>query len=355
MENNFFPYTTRDLMETVQQEGFKVDSYLRDNFFKNTWVSAAKHVAFDEIPGNDRALAPFVNSRIGGVRIGLEGYKTNMYEPPVVGNYFTVSPEDTYMRAPGQTEYNTNGGHDYLRFQISNGFSRIEDMISRREEWMCAHALIHGHIPIVGEGVSDEIQYWSQLDASEQPKTTLTNKWSETSVTPNDIINDLNEIVDTVVARSGRTPQRLICGKTVYKTLREKFSESKMLDMKNVEMGHIQPMKLTSNVRRLGYLADPGIEIYSYGGLYNDASGKLASVVPDDVCLFMADKVDTVMAYGGFKRGWQNDGAPSILTGQRISFEEPIQSLEKGRSIYLQSRPLPIIQSTAGFHVLKAL
>lgn len=355
MENEFFPYTTRDLMETVQADGFKVDSFFRDNFFKNKFVSSAKFVAFDEIPGNDRALAPFVNPRIGGVHVGLEGYKTNMYEPPAVGNYFTVSPEDVFMRAPGQTEYNTNGGHDYLRFQISKGFKRIEDMISRREEWMCAQALLNGHIEIVGEGVNDDIQFWSRLDAAEQPKTTLTTKWTDASVTPIQVIDDMNEVVDTVAMRSGRTPRRIICGKGVYNAIRNKFAESKLLDMKNVEMGSINPVKITDNVRRLGYLADPGIEIYCYSGLYQDASGKVVPVLPDDVALFIADDIDSVMAYGGFKRGWQADGAPAVLTGERISFEEEIKSLEKGRSIYLQSRPLPILQSTAGFHVLKAI
>ena len=156
-EEMFFPYTTTVLTGVVRGKEFKTPAYLRDTFFSNVMTSTAKYVAFDKLPDGDRALAPFVNRRVGGKRIELEGYKTEMYEPPVVGNHFTVTPEDAFMRAPGRTEYDLAGPGAFLDHQISTGLRRIENMISRREEWMCAQALLKGEITIKGDGAPRHI------------------------------------------------------------------------------------------------------------------------------------------------------------------------------------------------------
>ena len=38
-------------------------------------------------------------------------------------------------------------------------YQRLDDSISRREEWMCAQALTTGAIQIVGKGVNEEIDF----------------------------------------------------------------------------------------------------------------------------------------------------------------------------------------------------
>lgn len=349
-----FPYDTRILMGVVQGKEFKTPAYLRDRFFSNVMTSTAKYIAFDKLPDGDRGLAPFVNRRVGGKRIELEGYSTEMYEPPVVGNHFTVTPEDAFMRAPGRTEYDLGGPGAFLDHQINTGLRRIENMISRREEWMCAQALVKGHIEIRGEGVSDDIAFWSQLPENEQPKSTLGTLWTASGVTALDVIDDLSEVVDTIVMRSGLTPRQIICGKDAYKALRNILAESKLLDSRNVEMGNVSPQALPNGIRRLGYLAEPGLEILSYVDRYID-NGTVQPMIPDDTILFVSPEVRTIMAYGAIANGWQTDGAPNLVSGTRFSFERPHDSLEMGRSIYLQACPLPILQSVDGFHVLKAV
>lgn len=351
---NFFPYSTRVLTGVVQGRDFKSPAYLRDTFFSNVMTSTAKAIAFDLLPDGDRGLAPFVNRRVGGKRIELQGYSTRMFEPPVVGNHFTVTPEDAFMRAPGRTEYDLSGPDSYLQTQVADGLRRIENMISRREEWMCAQALIHGHIEIKGDGVSDDIQFWSQLPENEQPKTTLTKKWTEDGVTELNVIDDLSEVVDAIVMRSGLTPTKIICGKDAYRALRNILAKSELLDSKYVYMGEVAPQALPNGVRRLGYLAEPGLEILSYVDRYQDG-GTIKPIIPDDTILFVSPEVRTIMAYGAIANGWNADGKPNIVTGTRISFERPHDSLEQGRSIYLQSCPLPIVQAVDGFHVLKAV
>lgn len=351
---NFFPYTTRVLTTVVQGKEFKSPAYLRDTFFSNVMVSKAKHIAFDLLPDGDRGLAPFVNRRVGGKRIELQGYATKMFEPPVVGNHFTVTPEDAFMRAPGRTEYDLAGPDSYLARQITDGLNRIENMISRREEWMCAQALIHGHIEIKGDGVSDDIHFWDQLPEDEQPKTTLEKLWTEDGVTDINVIDDLSEIVDTIVMRSGLTPRQIICGKDAYKALRNILAKSDLLDSKYVYMGEVAPQALPNGVRRLGYLAEPGLEILSYVDRYNDGD-EVKPMIPDDTILFVSPEVRTIMAYGAIANGWTANGAPNLVTGTRFSFERPHDSLEQGRSIYLQASPLPIVQAIDGFHVLKAV
>ena len=355
MTQAVFPYSTVDLMEVVQGNEFKTPGFFQ-KFFKNTVYSKAKFIAFDELPNGDRKMAPFVHRRIGGKRIELQGYSTKMFTPPVVGDYFTVTPEDAFTRAPGRTEYDTDAPLTYLDQQIARGLRRIENMISRREEWMRAMAILKGEIVIKGEGVDDVVQFWSQLDEAEQPKSTVANSWDGADVKPIDIIKDLSAAVDTIVERSGIVPTQLICGRKVYAALLEKFVESKMLDMRNVNMGNVAPKNDHLNgVRSLGYLAEPGVEIISYVDRYDDGDGKLVPYVDDDVCLLISPEIESFMGYGAIAQGWKDNREPNLVVGDRISFERPHDSLEQGRSIYLQSSPLPILQSTDGFHVLKAI
>lgn len=355
MADAVFPYSTVDLMGVVSGKEFKTPAYLRDTFFSTPVYSKAKFIAFDKLPDGDRTLAPFVNRRVGGKRIELQGYETHMFTPAVVGDYFTVTPEDGFNRAPGHTEYETDAPSAFLDYQINTGLRRIENMITRREEWMCAQALINGKITIKGEGVEDEVSFWAHLDEAEQPTTTLTTKWDDTSVTALDIVNDLATVADTIVERSGLLPKQIICGRKVYTALRNKFIEAKMLDMKNVEMGSIIPKNLQDHVRSLGYIAEPGLNIISYVDRYTDDTGAVMPYIPDDVCLFVSPQVQTLMGYGALANGWDKNGAPNLVTGSRFSFERPHDSLELGRSVFLQSCPLPILQSIDGFHVLKAV
>ena len=100
----------------------------------------------------------------------------------------------------------------------------------------------------------------------------------------------------------------------------------KLLDMRHVEMGNIAPSQLPNNIRRLGYLAEPGIEIYSYVDRYSDG-GTIQPMIPDDVCFFVSPEVNTIMAYGAIANGWSTNGAPNLERGTRFSFERPHDSL----------------------------
>lgn len=353
MTEMVFPYNTTILTGVVQGKEFKTAAYLRDTFFSNTMISSAKYIMFDKLPDGNRGLAPFVNRRVGGKLIELKGYETKAFEPPVVGNHFTVTPEDAFMRAPGRDEYDLAGPKAFLDQQISSGLRNIENMISRREEWMCAQALLTGHIQISGDGVTDDIQFWSQLPPADQPKTTLHTLWTDTTDI-NTVIDDIDTIMDSVVKKSGLMPTKMICGRKVIKTLRKIMSNSDKMDRKYVMLGEYNPSGLTNNVRYHGRLIDPGIDLYSYSDLYDDG-GTIKQMIPDDLCLFVSPEVRTIMAYGAIANGWTSNGAPNIVSGTRFAFERPHDSLEQGRSIYLQSCPLPILQSIDGFHVLTAV
>lgn len=349
-----FPYTTRDLLEVVQGPKFKAPSYFRDTFFGNVRISRAKEIMFDKLPNGDRAVAPYINRRVGGKRIELQGYSTEMYTPPVVGNSFVVTPEDGFLRAPGKTEYEATGSDTFLDYQIKDGLTRIENMISRREELMCAQALINGHIEVKGEGVEDDIQYWSQLDTAEQPVLNLGTKWTE-STSALQVMKDLSAAADVIVERCGQAPTRLICGARVYQTLLAILGESKVLDIRNANLGSVAPADRGAGIRYLGYLPEPGVEIVCYSGRYAGADGNVAKLIPDDTCVLVASNLDTVMAYGAMAVGWEASGVPAIVTGTRFAFERQHDSLEQGRAIYLHSCPLPILQSTNGFLVIKAV
>ena len=61
--------------------------------------------------------------------------------------------DDLLSRMAGENPYSGKTPADRAVEKLARDFSELDEMITRREEWMCAQALYTGVIPIVGEGI----------------------------------------------------------------------------------------------------------------------------------------------------------------------------------------------------------
>ena len=62
-------------------------------------------------------------------------------------------------RSPGESLYSGKTPAERAVEKIADDFKELQEKIVRREEWMCAQAIFTGKIPIVGEGINEEIDF----------------------------------------------------------------------------------------------------------------------------------------------------------------------------------------------------
>lgn len=346
-------FSTRTMLGMIQASEKKATTFLRDRYFGNVVTFDTAKIDIDIVDDHDRKIAPFVNPRIGGSVVARDGYTTNSYEAPEVSPLMVTTAEDMLKRSPGESMYATKSPSQRASEEIGRNLSHLDDIITRREEAMCADALFNGQVTVTGVGYSDTIRYWSQLATANQPTTTLSTKWTADGADP---LKDLRGIRRTVIQKCGVTPTEVICGTSAIDALLAKINGSK-LDTRRVDMGMIDPSHLPQGVTYWGYLKDSGLDIYSYDSWYVADSGANSGTevpfIPADKVLMGSPNVKTTMAYGCVALTGDDD--VRFYEGRRVPDSWVQRANPSGRIVQIKARPLPIINQIYGFHVITAI
>lgn len=343
-------FTTRTMLGMIEDPKKAPTTFLRDRYFGNRRTFSTQKIDIDIVGAGKRKIAPFVNPKVGGIVVERDGYKTNSYEAPEVSPMRVTTAEDMLKRSAGETVYNGKSPTQRAAEQLGRDLSDLDDIITRREEVMCAEALFTGKITIKGEGYDEELNYWPSA-TSEQPKTTLTTLWTADGA---DIMGDLRSIRRAMIQKSGVTPNEIICGTTALEALLDKLTTAKQLDMRRVDMGQIDPSHLPQGVTYWGYLKDSAIDIYSYDSWYLDPDTDTEKpFVPADSVLVASPNVATTLAYGIVALTGDED--VRFYEGARVPDSWVQRANPSGRIVQIKSRPLPIIHQINGFHVIKAV
>ena len=157
MPNEVNIYTPRYLAEVVRLAP-PVFTFFRDTFFTNVRTFPTKAIDFDLLKG-DRRMAAFVHPRKGGKVLASAGYETLSYKPPLINPYDVTTADQLMNRLPGEEMYSGMTPAQRAAQQQIADYARLNDGVTRREEWMCVQAIMTGQIPIVGDGVNEVIDF----------------------------------------------------------------------------------------------------------------------------------------------------------------------------------------------------
>ncbi|HSH30034.1 MAG TPA: major capsid protein, partial [Thiohalobacter sp.] len=136
---------------------------------------------------------------------------------------------------------------------------------------------------------------------------------------------------------SGATPDRAIIGSNVVDPLLARLEDK--LDQRRIDLGNIQPRELADGVTYLGYLRDPGIDLFTYDEWYLDANDVEQPMVPVDGVILGSTRAQTVRAYGAIQ---DVQAAMSGLVEAQYFPKSWIESDPSVRWIMVQSAPLVI-------------
>ena len=170
-------YTPRTLGKLVRRLP-PVRTFFLDTFFRNKKTFATKSIEADFKKGG-RALAPFVHPKVGGKTIPNSGYQTKSYTPVLIAPNKITTVDDLLERSAGENPYSGKKPADRAVEKLAEDLRELKEMIVRRREWMAATAIFTGKIPIIGEGLDEEIDFeFSNVETI----VTAALKWSaETS------------------------------------------------------------------------------------------------------------------------------------------------------------------------------
>lgn len=351
MANEISIYDPRTMGKVIRRMP-PVRTFFRSTFFKNPLTFPTKSVDIDIKKGN-RELAPFVNPRIGGKTVANSGYQTKTYTPVLLAPNKITTIDDLLTRSPGESLYSGKTPAERAVEKMAEDFAELREQIVRREEWMCAQAIFTGKIPIVGEGVNEEIDF---SFTNKEEITTAAKKWSaETS----DPIADLERWHETVQKNGFVNCNVCIMSKDVANAFVNHPKVMKLLDIKAYDIAVIKPRELPNGVTYIGTINKLGLDIYTYNEWYLDNwtdpdNPVQKPLVPEKTLALMSTAAEFSMCYGAVTL--LDSVTENFITVEgQIVPETWIERRPSRRFLQLNSKPLPVPHEVDSWFVAKVL
>ncbi|MDT9644034.1 major capsid protein [Pseudomonas sp. JV245A] len=271
--------------------------FLIDTFFNGSMPETfgTKTVTIDIIKGQ-RKMAPFVHPSLPGSVASRKGFVSNTYEPPYIQPKLPTSAELILKRSPGENPFSTRTPLQRAGEQLGKDLVDLDEQIIRREEWMCAQALTTGKVRVIGEGIDDTIDFLME----DSHKITLgAGRWNTSESDP---IANLRQWQRKVAKDSGRTASVAVLSAEAQDAFQSNDTVLKQLNSRRLDMGLIKPELLPDGVTYLGYLNDPGVDLYAYNEWYlDDDSGKEAPLIPAGGVILGSTSTRNAMLYGAIQ------------------------------------------------------
>lgn len=329
------PRTMGKLVERMP----KVHTFIKSTFFRNVETFNTRKIDVDFKKGN-RQLAPFVHKKIGGVTIENEGYQTNTYEPPLVAPNTITTIDDILERTPGESLHNGKHPNQRAVEKMQSDFHKLDEMITRREEWMCCQALFTGRIPILdkeGKKIQEEIDFGftNKVDLPDK------EKWDKTT---GGKLEQLEEWRDKVQETGFVNCDVCLMGKDALNAFLKDKEVKEVLDNRRYELAVIKPRELPNGATYVGTLHSIGMDIYKYKEMYldnwtNPLKPENKYLLPSNTLALLSTEAEYSMYYGAVGIADETGKTIAVAEGTRIP-EQWIKRNPARRFLQLNAAPL---------------
>lgn len=350
MPNTFDIYDPRT-MHTLISRMPSARTFLKSTFFKNVKTFNTEKIDVDFKKGN-RALAPFVHKRIGGKTVPNTGYSTKTYTPPYIAPDKITSIDDILKRAAGESLYDGMAPADRAVKKMAEDFAELDDMITRREEWMAAQAIFTGGIPIVGEGLDESI------DFSFTNKETLAaaKKWNTSGGDP---LADIKRWRKKVQETGFVNCNIAVMSDDVADALISNEKVKSLLDVRAYDLAVIKPRELSDGATYIGTVHELGLDLYTYNEWFlddwtNPDSPETKPLVPSGTVALLSTNAAYSMYYGAVTLIDGESGAFVTVDSPRVA-DTWVERRPARRFLQLNSCPLPVPHEVDSWFVAKVI
>lgn len=345
-------YDPRTMGEVVKRNP-PVRTFLKTLLFKKVKTFTTEKVDVDFVKGN-RKLAPFVSRRIGGKIVPNTGYTTQTYTPPYVSPEVLTTIDDLLKRLPGESLVDGLTPADRAIAKMAEHVTTCDEMITRREEWMIAQAIFTGKIPIVGDGVDDEIDFnFTHIES-----LTGAKRWSSKDA---NIFGDLKRWRKIVQVDGFVNPDIALLSDDVVDYVINNETIKSVLDVKNINFATIAPKELPSGATYIGTIPSLGMDLYSYNEWFLDdwsdtEKPETKPLMPEGTVALISTNADYAMYYGAITLMKGADENAQFVTYEGARVPNVYTKRNPARRFFqLNSAPLPIPREVDSWHVAKVL
>ena len=349
-------FDTHTLLAAVEQIA-PTSNFLRDRYFPTSDgdIFTTNKVLVEYRDGS-RMAAPFVVPRKGGVLLERDGYSVSEYEPPTIAPKRMLTVDTLKRKGFGEAIMRNLTPAQREQMILVKDMDELGESISIREEAMAAEVMqtngcVMKHIAdnkTVGDTM--EIRYYSE---SQNPaKYTPTGNW-ETSY--DGILKDLGVMVRTLTSR-GLPATELVVGADVADAILNNTAIQKLLDIRNFDLGRVNPALLPDGASRIAVLNVKGriIDVICYEEQYVDyEDGKTKSFIDPKSVVLTAPAAGRT-AYGAVTQLEQADNEFHTYGGKRVP--KFVSNADRNtREIIVTARPILMPKAKNAFVTAKVL
>jgi hypothetical protein len=343
-------YETKTLLAPFD-EGPLVHTFLRDTFFGDRQYPPTSLIEFDFRRGR-RKMAPFVAPLIGGKLMERQGFETRFFRAPRIAPVRGLRTPDLESRLMGENIYSARSPADRAAELLAEDAIYCDDAITRREEWMCRNVLVNGKITVVADtGYQMVIDFTQTSGAAAVNHDIPAVKWDVAS--GSDPLADLEASRLNTIKASGVSPNVVLMGANAAKVFIRNPQVAALLDKMRYTIATVEPIIQDPAVVRIGKV--PGMEIYEYAEYFEDDTGTLFPMLPDNFVMLLSTTVPNKIVYGAFTQ-LEDAKAQRFVTYQESRIPFIYGDEEDGQLWYrLTSCPLPMPYDIMGFRIIEAL
>lgn len=273
-------------------------AFLRDTFFGNKVFSDDEFVAVDKLVRR-QSMAPFVSPDVPARERKNRSTQIKTYVPPTLKPLNAIRPKDALRRSHGEA-IGGNITPEMRKIMLVNQILRDQDdEITRREEWMCAHALRSGSFAVEGEDHEREFIDYNR-NAANTIALTGGDRWGEAGVSLKSSFISWAKIVQE---SSGGAARTVVMGTGATELFQEDEGIQAALDNRRQDGGQMQlgPVVGGAEEQPEVYLGSIGqFDFWSYTAKFtNDLTDTVEDIWPEfGVGVVSRASLQGQMAYG---------------------------------------------------------
>lgn len=337
-------YTPKSMLEPYIKN-MQVSTFFLKNFFNTSVLFGTEEVDMDFYK-DKRAVAPFVFEGIDSINTSREGFATKRYKTPYIGINTIYNKDILNKRLPGELEYEGMTPEERAILLNMIDYIQLDNMITRREELMCAELLQTG-IVTIEEYSTDKNKPVNtvkvEFDRNKREQLTEGKEWSN----PDADIYGMLEQKALEIRQAGYNPEVIIIGNEAWTHMLKNKSIIDALNNRRINIGSLNPV-MTSNESGEGYsyLGQisgsilGNLQMYSHNAWYNKADGKLTPYL-DPNTVIIAPKNIGEMLYGAITIIPHEETQEFVTYKQKRVSKITVNHNDNIKQLNLYSRPLP--------------
>lgn len=349
-------FKTHTMLAAIQELN-PLHTFLRDRYFPtqdSTDIFSTDDVLVEYRDGS-RKLAPFVAPRKGGVAVLRKGYNVQRYTPPYIAPKRSLTIDDLNKRGFGEAFLSKLTPEQRQGALLLKDMEDLDEMIIRREEKMAGETLLTNGC-IMKHITDDPAKFDEQeihfYDGETNPaQYTPSTDWDKAGAS---IIDDIYTVCEEQ-AKRGLAATDLLVAPDVGSAILSNETILKLLDIRNLQIGGVDPATLPEGVTKLGRLNCKGhvVDILQYSNTYTDDDDTEKQYIPAGKAIIAAPGCGRTI-YGAVTQVEQFDGQFHTYTGKRVP-KYVSDATSNVRELYLTSCPLCIPNHKNAWRVINAI